>query len=103
MRKRLAASAGVMFLTFAMLAGPAAATTDGVCFRPVNVPKGDTLNLRAAPNARARLVLALDTSSVVIAKIGKCRSGWCNVSASTGDGTMRGWINRRYLKRSECP
>ena len=91
---------------FAWLAahGTAFATTDGICYRQANVPAGDVLNLRASPNARARVVLASNLGDVgVIAKAGPCRSGWCRVAVFTGDGSMRGWMHQRNLRRSECP
>lgn len=87
-------------IVFAM---PAGATTDGVCFRPANVPEGDVLNLRAEPNANAEIVRALKPDTVgIIALIGECEH-WCSVAVYAGDGYMRGWINKRYLRQSECP
>lgn len=83
---------------------PAAAATSSGCFQMTGVVAGDKLNLRAQPNAGARIVLALAPGdAAVIASLGACRSGWCKVAVSTGDGTMRGWIKRRLLKKSGCP
>jgi SH3-like domain-containing protein len=84
-----------------LLAGPVEAATSKGCFRMEGVPQGEPLNLRAAPNASARIVLPVYDG--IIAQIGKCSNGWCRVAVSTGDGTMRGWMNRRYLRPSGCP
>lgn len=96
---RLAAVSSLLWT----LAGPALATTDGVCFHMANVPAGDTLNLRADPSAKARIVgRYANSSEVIIAKAGRC-GRWCKVSMSDGDGTRWGWVNARYLVRRGCP
>jgi uncharacterized protein YraI len=101
MFKRTALAASIAPLL--ALAAPASATTGGVCFRMANVPSGDTLNLRARPSARAAIVARYANSSeVIIAKIGRC-GRWCKVAMHDGAGTKRGWVNARYLHRSECP
>lgn len=91
----------IVLALLAVCTAPAAATTDGICYQMRDVPPGEPLNLRAGPSSKARLVLPV--YSGIIAKVGRCSSGWCNVAVSTGDGTMRGWMNRRYLRQSECP
>lgn len=82
---------------------PAMATTPGVCFSLRDVPAGDALNLRAAPDAKARIVASYPSGSyVIIAKAGRCAK-WCRVSASDGNGTKWGWMHSRYLRKQECP
>lgn len=85
------------------LAHPAAATTSGTCFRIVGVDDDDALNLRADPNPSARIVASFTADGdPIIARDGPC-GNWCRVSVSTGDGTLRGWMKSRFLKRRECP
>lgn len=82
---------------------PAQATTPGVCFSMKDVPAGDALNLRTAPNASAKIVASYPAGSIVIlAKTGRCGK-WCRISASDDKGTKRGWVNARYLRKQECP
>ncbi|MGL4395775.1 MAG: SH3 domain-containing protein [Hyphomicrobium sp.] len=68
-----------------------------------NVPPRDALNMRARPSAGSHVVARFANSSeVILASLGPC-GRWCRVAASTENGTQRGWINSRYLRRRECP
>lgn len=101
MIKRIASAA--LIAPLVALSTPVSATTSGVCFRMANVPAADSLNVRSGPSARASIVARYANSSeVIIAKIGRC-GRWCKVAMHDGAGTKRGWVNARYLYRSECP
>ncbi len=84
-------------------ATPAVATTGGVCFRIVNVPPGDQLNIRSAPSASSPIIARfLPDDAVILAKAGRC-ARWCRLSISTPNMTFKGWAHARYLKAGECP
>jgi len=94
-----------------IFAGPANATTDGVCYRVVNVEGWDVLNIRARRSANSRVVGEIPPRGHgIIAKAGDCRpydappgSRWCRISYYDGDYTARGFVKGRYLRRTECP
>jgi hypothetical protein len=62
------------------------------------VPKGDELNVRAAPSARAPIVGWLANGKVL--RNGGCRMNgstrWCQVEMP--DGGVSGWVAGRYLR-----
>lgn len=82
---------------------PAAAQGISACFRIVNVRSDDVLNLRAAPHHRAPILARFSPlGRVILGRAGPC-GGWCFVTTSTGQGTLTGWVNSRYLARVSCP
>jgi hypothetical protein len=106
MLRHIASTAALLVAVTAALwaAAPASATTGPGCYRPVNVPAWDVLNVRKGPSARSAIVLALSAETyAIISSRGACRSGWCPVNVSDEHGTKRGWIKARYLAPSECP
>ena len=104
MRHGRAIILGVGLLAGAILAAPGTATTGPGCYRVVNLPAWDVLNVRQGPSARSSIVMAISSDTyAIIAGRGVCRSGWCPVAVSDESGTRRGWIKGRYLAPSECP
>ena len=101
---RFAKKVTIAAVLASLLAAPAAATTGPGCYRVVNVPASDVLNVRKWPSPRSAIVMALSSETyAIVSGRAVCRSGWCPVSVSDEHGTSRGWINRRYLAPSECP
>ncbi len=96
-----------------MLAFPraAGATTSGVCYRVVNVTRGDVLNLRSGPSADNSIVgVLVPGRNGVISRIGRCiprsvslPNRWCPITHFSGNGKATGWAKARYLRQSECP
>ena len=94
------------------LAGPSHAATDAGCWVVVNVPPGDSLNVRARPSASSQIVDRLiPNRHGIIAARGRCTptsvpwgSRWCPISHHSGDyPTTRGWAKARFLRGSGCP
>ena len=83
-------------------AGPAPDFADGLSGGPdfwrVVVPKGDELNVRSAPSARAPIVGWLANGTVL--RNGGCRMNgstrWCHIEMP--DGGVSGWAAGRYLR-----
>jgi hypothetical protein len=95
-----------MLCTAAVIAAatPAGATTGPGCYRVVNVPTWDVLNVRKRPSPSSAIVTALSSETyAIISGRGACGSGWCPVAVSDENGTKRGWIKGKYLAPSECP
>lgn len=90
---------------------PALATTGWGCFRVINVPENDVLNLRATPSASAGIVGRLVPGRHgIIAENGACvpadrppSQQWCPVTHYDGDRIEHGWARLRYLAPNECP
>lgn len=101
-------------------ASPALAEADGPDYwRVAGVQKNDVLNLRSAPNARARIVARLSPDARSLRNLG-CRGGltfaewqrskptqrqarsqqrWCNVDYQG----RRGWVAGRFLREDTGP
>lgn len=98
---------------FAVLLAPAAAhaTSGPGCFRVVNVPNWDVLNVRSGPSAANQIVDHLPPGRHgIISQSGPCipynkplPSRWCPVTHYNGDITRSGWVKRRYVAPSQCP
>lgn len=100
--RRLAIAVAALWTSVAF-SDSAFATSGPGCFRPVNVPAGDVLNVRSGPSASSSLVTSIDPDSApIIAQRGRC-GRWCSVSIYDGDNTYRGWIRRKFLSASDCP
>lgn len=100
--RRLAIAVAALSASMAISA-TAFATSGPGCFRPVNVPAGDVLNVRSGPSAGTSLVTSIDPDNApIIAQRGRC-GRWCSVSIYDGDSTYRGWIRRKFLRASDCP
>ena len=108
-------------LTLALSSGAAAADADGPDFYAVRgVARDDVLNLRAAPNPRARIVGAIPPDGACIRNLG-CQGGltfqefselspaarkqrerehprWCRVEYEG----VTGWVAGRYLAEDDC-
>ena len=114
-----------VLLAMAILAlgsGPVSADADGPDFyRVTGVSKGDVLNVRAAPEARAATVGAIPPEGTCIRNLG-CKGGltfeefstlskseqarrlkqnprWCQVEYQG----VTGWVAGRYLAEGSCP
>ncbi|MEZ5923708.1 MAG: hypothetical protein R3D57_04920 [Hyphomicrobiaceae bacterium] len=97
-------AAAALLVVGLMPASPATATTGPGCYRIVDVPEWDVLNVRKWGSARAPIVLALSPKTYgIISSRGACKSGWCPVNVTDGDGTRRGWIKGKFLAPNECP
>lgn len=59
----------------------------------VNVASDDTLNLRAGPGTRHRVVGALASGNCRVELFDICEGNWCQVRW----GQVSGWTNTRYL------
>nr|WP_319383879.1 SH3 domain-containing protein [uncultured Roseibium sp.] len=59
----------------------------------VNVASDDTLNLRAGPGTRHRVVGALASGNCRVELFDICEGSWCQVRW----GQVSGWTNTRYL------
>ena len=59
----------------------------------VNVASDDTLNLRAGPGTRHRVVGALASGNCLVELFDICEGNWCQVRW----GHVSGWTNTRYL------
>ncbi len=115
----------VLLPTMTILAlgsGPVTADADGPDFyRVTRVSKGDVLNIRAAPEARAAKVGAIPPDGTCIRNLG-CKGGltfeefstlsqseqakrlkqnprWCQVEYQG----VTGWVAGRYLAEGSCP
>lgn len=103
----------VFFGLAAMLvfAGSANATSGPGCFQIVNVANNDVLNIRAEPNAGAKLTgTMMPREHGIIHGEGPCKpkavalnQRWCPIIHYHGGGTTLGWVKRRYLRDSDCP
>jgi hypothetical protein len=110
-----------MGLAVGLVSGAASADADGPDFYVVRgVAQGDVLNIRAAPNPRARKVGAIPPDGTCIRNLG-CRGGltfqeftelspaerkqrerenprWCRVEYQG----VTGWVAGRYLGEGDC-
>jgi hypothetical protein len=104
MKRQLTTVSASAFLLALAATLPASATTGPGCYRVVNVPSWDVLNVRKWPSPRSAIVMALSSETyAIISARGACRAGWCPVNVTSEFGTKRGWIKARYLTSSECP
>jgi hypothetical protein len=111
----------LMGLAVGLVSGAASADADGPDFYVVRgVAQGDVLNIRAAPNPRARKVGAIPPDGTCIRNLG-CRGGltfqeftelspaerkqrerenprWCRVEYQG----VTGWVAGRYLGEGDC-
>lgn len=90
---------------------PAMATTGPGCLRVVNVPPGDTLNLRAGASARSAIVDRLQPHAHGIIRLeAACTpqsvpwgQRWCPVTHTDAEGTKAGYVKARYIRDQDCP
>ena len=95
----------------AFAATSAQASSGNSCLTVVNVAKGDTLNIRAQPSARASVVDELVPGAHgVLAMRGACTpksipwgQRWCPISHSDANGTTKGWVKARFVRNTSCP
>ncbi len=90
---------------------PASATSGPGCLYVVNVASWDTLNVRARPSARSRIVdqlapnnhgiIHLDAKCVPLSRSWGNR--WCPISHYSGGPTTKGWVKARYVRDIDCP
>lgn len=59
----------------------------------VNVAADDVLNLRASPNASAKILAGKKHGACAITVTGDCDGGWCPVK----DGKRAGWVRERFI------
>lgn len=103
--------AGLAFVAALAAAAPAWATSGPGCFRVVNVPSWDALNIRALPSADEAIVGRIPPEGHgIIAQEGRCLplslplpSRWCQIGYYDGDQTVYGFIKRRFVRPSDCP
>ena len=62
-------------------------------FRVINIAPGDTLNVRAAPNAAAPISGTVPPGAAGIESVGECKA-WCEIRY----GSITGWVDRRFLQ-----
>ncbi|MEM8700389.1 MAG: SH3 domain-containing protein [Pseudomonadota bacterium] len=77
-----------------ILAPDAAPAGPAMC---VNIAADDTLNLRAGPGTRHRVVGALASGICSVELFDICEGNWCQVRW----GQVSGWTNTRYLGASD--
>ncbi len=90
---------------------PAKATTGPGCLYVVNVPDWDSLNVRARPSHRSRIVDRLKPRNHGIIHLdGPCQprwrkwgSRWCPITHYFDDRVTRGWVKARYVRDIDCP
>ncbi len=97
--------AALAMLTISLpVSAPAHATTGPGCYRVVNVPSWDVLNVRKWPSHRSAIVMALSSeTSIIVSGRAACRKGWCPVNVTNEFGTKQGWIKAKYLAPGDCP
>ncbi|WP_134725043.1 SH3 domain-containing protein [Paracoccus luteus] len=81
-------------LAVPVLTTPALATP--TLYDVTGVSAGDVLNIRAEPNARARIVGTLPANARGFEVSETSANGWARIH----DGTRTGWVNARYLVRA---
>lgn len=85
--------AAIVVLVGAMAVAGAEPVVPGEEHCVVNVRTDDVLNIRAAPNARSRIVGAVRYAGCGIMITARCEGSWCPVD----DGHVAGWANRQFL------
>ncbi|MCF7647204.1 SH3 domain-containing protein [Bacillus subtilis] len=101
----------IIALALAVFPVAAHATTGPGCLRIVNVAANDSLNVRAEPSAKSRIVISIPANNYgVLALKGECipkslswGQRWCPISYSYEDGTLRGYVKARFVRDQECP
>ncbi len=101
------ACAAALLLATAM---PATATTGPGCLYVVNLPAGDTLNMRAAPSAKSPVVDRFGTEHGILALGGKCvplsrpwGQRWCPITHYNDRSITKGYVKARFVRDSDCP
>ncbi len=102
---------GLAFGAVMLATGPALATSGPGCFRVVDVPNWDVLNIRALTSASSPVVGRIPPEGHgIIAQEGRCLPlnrpmprRWCQIGYYDGDRTVYGFVKRRYLRPGECP
>lgn len=100
-----------VFAAFVLTAATASATSGPGCFRVVNVPNWDVLNIRALPATDEPIVGHIPPEGHgIIAQEGRCLplsrsmpSRWCQIGYYDGDFTVYGFIKRRFVRPVDCP
>lgn len=104
MLRHTASVAAAILVASLLASAPAHATTGPGCYRVVNVPYWDVLNVRKWPSHRSAIVMALSNKThMIVSGRGTCRKGWCPVNVTNEFGTKRGWIKGKFLAPSDCP
>lgn len=61
----------------------------------VNVPPGDTLNVRTGPGSGYPVIYELPDATTCVVKTKTCNGRWCRISY----GDVSGWAHTRYISR----
>ncbi|MBC1604106.1 SH3 domain-containing protein [Listeria rocourtiae] len=64
------------------------------------VVTADALNLRAQPNASAKIITTLAGNEVIRVNIGNMKNGWYPIAYNrAGNWYWQGWVNAKYVVR----
>ena len=85
---------GASVITVAIPAGQALACACCDTYRVVNVEDWDTLNVRAGPGTRHKVVYTLAPGEGCITQTGQRSGKWVRIDTHNG----KGWVNKNYIK-----